>query len=147
MLPALPFGGLAGLFFLGAVSGDVVIGLVLADIIIGPLHPWQRTGDPLTCRRRLPLPPVSRQAATSGIGRPSLRAISMAASRAGSRSAGHSTCDDGLVIDLSGMKGIRIDPERRRAHAQPGVVWKELGESMGGAARAVGCPVARGGRA
>jgi FAD/FMN-containing dehydrogenase len=51
----------------------------------------------------------------------------LVAVRGGAHSvAGHSTCDDGLVIDLSGMKGIRIDPERRRAHAQPGVVWKEL---------------------
>jgi FAD/FMN-containing dehydrogenase len=29
----------------------------------------------------------------------------------------------GLVIDLSRMKGLRIDPARRRAWAQPGVLW------------------------
>jgi FAD binding domain/Berberine and berberine like len=34
--------------------------------------------------------------------------------------------DDGLVIDLSLMKGIRVDPERRTAHAQAGVTWGEL---------------------
>jgi len=39
--------------------------------------------------------------------------------------AGKSVCDDGLVIDLSAMKGIRIDPVRRTARAQPGV---KLGE-------------------
>jgi FAD/FMN-containing dehydrogenase len=40
--------------------------------------------------------------------------------------AGHSTCDEGLVIDLSAMKGIAIDAERRRATVQPGVTWAEL---------------------
>lgn len=36
---------------------------------------------------------------------------------------GHSTCDGGLVIDLSAMKGIRVDPAARRAQAQPGLKW------------------------
>ncbi|MEX2458470.1 MAG: FAD-binding oxidoreductase [Actinomycetota bacterium] len=39
---------------------------------------------------------------------------------------GHSVCDDGLVIDLSPMKGIRVDPVRRTAWVQPGVVLGEL---------------------
>jgi FAD/FMN-containing dehydrogenase len=39
--------------------------------------------------------------------------------------AGKSVCDDGLTIDLSLMKGIRVDPVRRTAAAQPGV---KLGE-------------------
>ncbi len=39
--------------------------------------------------------------------------------------AGKSVCDDGLMIDLSPMKGIRVDPVRRTARAQPGV---RLGE-------------------
>ena len=40
--------------------------------------------------------------------------------------AGHATCDGGLVIDLTPMKGIRVDPAQRRAHAQGGVVWGEF---------------------
>ncbi|MGH7392100.1 MAG: FAD-binding oxidoreductase [Candidatus Rokuibacteriota bacterium] len=36
---------------------------------------------------------------------------------------GHSVCDGGLVIDLSLMKGIRVDPAARTARAQPGVKW------------------------
>ncbi|GIW70901.1 MAG: oxidoreductase [Planctomycetota bacterium] len=40
--------------------------------------------------------------------------------------AGFGTCDGGMVLDLSGMKGIRVDPARRRAWAQPGVTWGEL---------------------
>ena len=47
------------------------------------------------------------------------------------RSGGHSfpglsVCDDGLVIDLSLMKGIRVDPENRTARAQAGVLLGEL---------------------
>ena len=51
----------------------------------------------------------------------------LVAVRGGTHSiAGYSTCDDGMVIDLSGMKGIRVDPQRRRAYVEPGVVWQEL---------------------
>ncbi|MHB1318856.1 MAG: FAD-binding oxidoreductase [Anaerolineae bacterium] len=39
---------------------------------------------------------------------------------------GHSTCDGGIVIDLSPMKGARIDPEGRTAHAQAGLLLGEL---------------------
>jgi FAD/FMN-containing dehydrogenase len=39
---------------------------------------------------------------------------------------GHAICDGGLVIDLSPMKGIRVDPARRTARAEAGVLWGEL---------------------
>ena len=46
--------------------------------------------------------------------------------RAGGHSvAGHSTTEGGLVIDLSAMKGLHIDPERRLAWAQPGLTAGE----------------------
>jgi FAD/FMN-containing dehydrogenase len=34
--------------------------------------------------------------------------------------AGHAMCDGGVVIDLSPMKAIRVEPERRRAEVEPG---------------------------
>ncbi|MEU3772765.1 FAD-binding oxidoreductase [Streptomyces sp. NPDC032472] len=47
------------------------------------------------------------------------------------RSGGHSfpgqsVCDGGIVVDLSPMRGIRVDPERRTARAQAGVLLGEL---------------------
>jgi FAD/FMN-containing dehydrogenase len=52
--------------------------------------------------------------------------------RGGSHSlAGYGTTDGGIVLDLSGMKGLHIDPERRLAWAQAGLT---AGEYTGAAA-------------
>src|SRR5918911_1342239 len=40
--------------------------------------------------------------------------------------SGLSTCDDGIVIDLSGLKSITVDPDARRARAGGGVLWGEF---------------------
>ncbi len=40
--------------------------------------------------------------------------------------AGRGTIDGGIVIDLSMMKGIHVDPAARTVRAQGGVLWKEL---------------------
>lgn len=51
----------------------------------------------------------------------------LTAVRAGGHSSpGYSVCDDGLVVDLKPMKGIDIDPVRRRARVGGGVIWGEL---------------------
>jgi hypothetical protein len=47
------------------------------------------------------------------------------------RSGGHSfpglsVCDDGIVIDLGSMKGIRVDPEARTARVQAGALLADL---------------------
>jgi hypothetical protein len=39
---------------------------------------------------------------------------------------GHSTCDGGILLDLAPLKGIRVDPVRRTARAQAGVLLGEL---------------------
>jgi FAD/FMN-containing dehydrogenase len=40
--------------------------------------------------------------------------------------AGNAVCDGGLMIDLSPMKSVRVDPTRRTARVEPGVTLAEL---------------------
>jgi len=40
--------------------------------------------------------------------------------------AGNAVCEGGMMIDLSLMKGLRVDPEARTARAEPGLRWAEF---------------------
>src|SRR5262245_10914624 len=40
--------------------------------------------------------------------------------------AGTAVCDDGIVIDLSAMRGVRVDPVNRRAWVQGGALWGDV---------------------
>lgn len=53
-------------------------------------------------------------------------ALLVAVRGGGHNVAGSAVCDGGLVIDLSPMKGIQVDPVKRTARAQPGVNWGDL---------------------
>ena len=44
--------------------------------------------------------------------------------------AGNAVCDGGLVIDLSCMKSLRIDPVSRTARTEPGLTWGELNHAL-----------------
>jgi hypothetical protein len=44
----------------------------------------------------------------------------------GHNGAGLGTCDDGLVIDLSRMKGIRVNPADRTVRVEAGCVWGDV---------------------
>ena len=40
--------------------------------------------------------------------------------------AGRAVCDDGMMIDLSSMKGCHVDPKARTIRVQAGVTWAEF---------------------
>lgn len=40
--------------------------------------------------------------------------------------AGHAVCDDGLMIDLSLMKAVRVDPQAQTATGAGGLLWGEF---------------------
>jgi FAD/FMN-containing dehydrogenase len=44
----------------------------------------------------------------------------------GHNGGGLGTCEDGLVIDLSRMKGVHVDPAARQARVEGGCVWGDV---------------------
>jgi FAD/FMN-containing dehydrogenase len=47
--------------------------------------------------------------------------------RGGSHSVpGFGTCDDGVVVDLSAMRGVRVDPVAQTARAEGGATWGDF---------------------
>src|SRR5688500_18397410 len=40
--------------------------------------------------------------------------------------AGTAICDDGIIIDLSAMRAVRVDPADRRAWVQAGALWGDV---------------------
>ena len=39
---------------------------------------------------------------------------------------GHAVCDSGLMVDLSLMRTVRVDPHSRRAHVEGGATWGDV---------------------
>lgn len=52
--------------------------------------------------------------------------LTLAVRGGGHNGPGLSTCDDGLVIDLSDMKGIRVDPVAHTARVEGGCTWGDV---------------------
>jgi FAD/FMN-containing dehydrogenase len=45
---------------------------------------------------------------------------------AGHNIAGNAVCDQGVMIDFSKMKNVQVDPEKRRAHVEPGATLGDV---------------------
>jgi FAD/FMN-containing dehydrogenase len=54
------------------------------------------------------------------------RGLPVAVRCGGHSVAGKGACEDGLLIDLSLMKGVQVDQARRTARANGGVLWGEF---------------------
>lgn len=58
------------------------------------------------------------------------QALTLSVRSGGHSMAGHSTNDNGLVIDLSAMKGVQVDPQQRTARLEPGLTSGELAKAL-----------------
>lgn len=54
------------------------------------------------------------------------RGLEVAVRGGGHSASGLAVCEGGLVIDLSGMKSMRIDSRRRTVRCEPGLTWGEF---------------------
>jgi FAD/FMN-containing dehydrogenase len=54
------------------------------------------------------------------------RGLPIAVRGGGHSVAGHALCDDGIVVDLSRMRAVRVDPDRRLAHVEGGALWQDV---------------------
>jgi FAD/FMN-containing dehydrogenase len=67
------------------------------------------------------VPPVIRFARKNG--------LQLSIRGAGHNIAGNALCDNGITIDFSRMKNVRVDPEKRRAYVEPGATLADLDEA------------------
>jgi FAD/FMN-containing dehydrogenase len=54
------------------------------------------------------------------------RDMALAVRGGGHNVAGTAVCDDGVVVDLSAMRGVRLDDSGRTVHVQGGATWADV---------------------
>ena len=84
----------------------------------------------LRCRSRADIVAAVRHAVSSG--------AEIAVRCSGHSVAGHSSTDGGIVIDLSLMRGVVVDPEHRLAVIEPGATWRDIDQAT--ARHGLACP-------
>ena len=67
--------------------------------------------------------------------------LTVAVRGGGHNGPGFGTCDDGLVIDLSRMRGIRVDPANSTVRVEGGCVWGDVDHATHPFGLAVPCRV------
>jgi FAD/FMN-containing dehydrogenase len=77
-------------------------------------------------RPRVILRPAGAADVIRGIGLARTSGLPLAIRSGGHSVAGFSSVEDGIVLDLRAMKGIRVDPAGKTVRAQGGVNWGEL---------------------
>src|SRR4029453_9259742 len=68
------------------------------------------------------VPPVIRFARKNG--------LELSIRGAGHNIAGNALCDNGVTIDFSRMKNVRVDAGKRRAYVEPGATLANLDEAV-----------------
>lgn len=58
------------------------------------------------------------------------QALAVSVRSGGHSMAGFGSNDGGIVIDLSGMKAITVDPQQRIARLEPGLTWGEVAQTL-----------------
>jgi FAD/FMN-containing dehydrogenase len=77
-------------------------------------------------RPRVILRPAGAADVIRGIGLARTSGLPLAIRAGGHSVAGFSSVDDGIVLDMRAMKGIRVDPEARTVRVQAGLNWGEF---------------------
>jgi FAD/FMN-containing dehydrogenase len=77
-------------------------------------------------RPRVILRPAGAADVIRGIGLARDTGLPFAIRGGGHSVAGFSSVDDGIVLDMRAMKGIRVDPDARTVRAQAGLNWGEF---------------------
>jgi FAD/FMN-containing dehydrogenase len=115
------------------VSGPVLVpgerGYGQARLLFNPRFDGARPRAIVCCRT------AQDVAATVGFARD--RGIPLAARSGGHSFGGYSSPDGGIVVDVSGMRGIRVAADRRSATLGPGVLNMDISSTLGGVGLAV----------